>query len=90
MNQSTKRKSPILGDADRKVVQDIVEVMMELNRRDNLDACYDSTYGKLREALLMFIYNATGVNHIEPDFGCYATYADDIQAAITEAYFPKI
>lgn len=88
MNKYEKTKSPILGAADRKVVQSIAEVMMELNREGGIDACYDSTYGKLREALLMYVYNATGVNHIELDFGCYHSLADDVQAAINEAYAP--
>lgn len=77
----------ILNDADRKVVNTMVALLLTLNDRDDSNSSQSGsygTYGHVYNALKAFVFNATDIDIGNADWniGGYNDHADGIQAAI--------
>jgi hypothetical protein len=80
-------KSSKLHPADRAVVQQMAALMMQMNDLNNAHSDDRNTYGDLRRAIVSFVRIQTGVDiaNVDWNLGGWASWVDDIQAAIDDA-----
>lgn len=86
-NTKTNTKSATLNISDRSVVQSLMDVMMDMNNRNDTNTNHCSTYGLVSKAISEFVFNQTGVSIEGTDWnaGGNRSYVDDIQEAIYDA-----